>query len=31
MATKLLRECLSTGNATAMEDLEDLVKDLALS
>jgi hypothetical protein len=31
MATKLLRDCLGTGNATAMEELKDMVKDLALS
>lgn len=31
MAIKLLRDCLSTGDATAMEELKDLVKDLALN
>jgi len=31
MATKLLRDCMSTGDAVAMEELKDMVKDLALS
>jgi len=31
MAIKLLRDCLSTGDTAAVEELKDLVKDLALS
>ena len=31
MATKLVRDCLSTGDATTVEELKDMVKDLALS
>jgi hypothetical protein len=31
MATKLMRDCLSTGNASTVEELKDLVKDLVLS
>ena len=31
MATKLLRDGLSTGNATVIEELKDMVKDLSLS
>lgn len=31
MATKLLRDCLNTGDAAAIEELKDMVKDLALS
>jgi len=31
MVTKLLRDCLNTGDAAAMEELKDMVKDLALS
>lgn len=29
--TKLVRDCLSAGDAAAMEELRDMVKDLALS
>lgn len=31
MATKLLRDGLSTGNAAVIEELKDMVKDLSLS
>ena len=30
-ATKLVRDCISTGDAATMEELKDMVKDLVLS